>query len=193
MQVGDSGRYQRRICLNSLIVLFTASFTVYSLNYLLPSPDPYCLYESFFRFDIYYFNWYTRVEGSVPSKYESCSEKKACSLIKTDPNLAEIRWIYPNNWTEHYQIFCDKANERDLAKTIALLEITIVNLVLLGLADIIGRKKILLTASVLILIGMNLLVFCESLLVKMLGMGLASGAEGSFSALFSILINETTG
>jgi hypothetical protein len=62
------------------------------------------------------------VQGSQPSKYESCSEKEACQLISKDPTLAELRWIYPDNWTQRYGIYCSKSNERDTAKTISLVE-----------------------------------------------------------------------
>jgi len=41
--VGDSGNYQKKIFKNAIVVLFTASFVVYSLNFLVPAPEPECL------------------------------------------------------------------------------------------------------------------------------------------------------
>ena len=73
-----------------------------------------------------------------------------------------------------------------------LVEITIVCLMLLSLADIIGRKRVIIIAGILILTGLSMMVFSPSILLKMTGMGIAQGAEGSYSALFSILINEST-
>lgn len=113
-------------------------------------------------------------------------------MIKVDKSKAEIRWAYPNNWTEKYGIYCDKAAERDAAKTTVLIENTIICLVLLSLADTFGRKTVLIVAGSMILAGMNILVFFPWIGIKMVGMGMAAGAEGTFSALFSIMINETT-
>lgn len=123
---------------------------------------------------------------------EECPEIKACNLMKKDKSLAKLEWAYPNNWTQKYNVYCDKAGERDAAKTTVLIENTIICLVLLALADTLGRKTILITAGLMILVGMHILVFSPWLGWKMVGMGMAAGAEGSFSALFSIMINETT-
>jgi hypothetical protein len=64
--------------------------------------------------------------------------------------------------------------------------------VLLTLADFFGRKKIIIAAGCLILMGMSCLNFAPGIYLKMVGMGLTIGCEGTFSGIFSILINETT-
>ena len=113
-------------------------------------------------------------------------------MIKTNPDNAYISWAYPNNWTEKYGIFCDKSKTRDTAKTIVLVENTIICLLLLTLTDILGRKTIVVVAGLLMISGMTLNAFMPNIYVKMVGMGLGFGAEGTFSALFSIIINENT-
>ena len=40
--VGDQGNYQRLIALNAVLVLFSASFAIYSLNFLVPNPNTFC-------------------------------------------------------------------------------------------------------------------------------------------------------
>ena len=40
--VGDQGNYQRLIALNAILVLFSASFAIYSLNFLVPNPNTFC-------------------------------------------------------------------------------------------------------------------------------------------------------
>lgn len=135
----------------------------------------------------------SRVKGSNPPKWKACTEKEACKLIKEDPKVARLKWAYPNNWTQKYNLYCDKADTRDADKSIVLIMNTILCLVLLALADKLGRKKVLLISGTLILLGMNINVLSPSLRFKMVGMGLAAGAEGTFSGLFSIMINETTG
>lgn len=113
--------------------------------------------------------------------------------MKKDPSLAKITWPYPKSWTQQHGIFCDKAYIRDAAKSTVLIENTLLCFILLALADKFGRKTILIVCGLLILVGMNINVFFPLVRWKMVGMGFAAGAEGTFSAMFSILINETTG
>jgi len=112
--------------------------------------------------------------------------------MKTNPKLARLIWAYPNNWTQKYNLFCDGAETRDSVKSIVLIENTIFCLLFLSLADVFGRKKILITAGCFIIIGMTMNLMIDNIYFKMIGMGMAAGSEGSFSALFSIMINETT-
>lgn len=39
---GDEGRYQKLIYFNAVIILFSASFTVYTISYVVPDPVPFC-------------------------------------------------------------------------------------------------------------------------------------------------------
>jgi len=41
--MGDSGRYQYLIFLNAILVLFSASFTVFSIGYIAAEPLPKCM------------------------------------------------------------------------------------------------------------------------------------------------------
>lgn len=47
-------------------------------------------------------------------------------------------------------------------------------------------------ASINIMLGLTIGTFSPYFIPKMIGVGLAAGAEGAFSALFTILINETS-
>jgi len=76
--------------------------------------------------------------------------------------------------------------------TVALVLNTLICLCLLSSADKIGRKVITLMTSVCIITGMSIAVFHPEIFGKVMGIGIALGAEGTFTALFSILINETT-
>ena len=124
--------------------------------------------------------------------FESCKEKEACDAIKIDPLSAQIRWAYPNNWTEKYDYYCDKSHLRDLAITVALVLSTVICLGLLSSADKLGRKTVVMMTSLLIVTGMSIAVIHPRAFGKIIGIGIALGAEGTFTALFSILINETT-
>ena len=42
-KVGSDGRYQRLIYINAVLVLFSASFTIYSISYILAEPIPHCM------------------------------------------------------------------------------------------------------------------------------------------------------
>lgn len=41
-KAGDEGRYQKLVYLNAVLILFSASFTIYTINYIIPDPVPYC-------------------------------------------------------------------------------------------------------------------------------------------------------
>lgn len=40
-KVGSSGRYQKSILINAALTLFGLGVSIYSVNYLILSPDPY--------------------------------------------------------------------------------------------------------------------------------------------------------
>lgn len=79
-----------------------------------------------------------------------------------------------------------------MAKIILIALSTIICLILLYMADVFGRKKIVLVSSVVIAVSVTFTCFVPDLMTKLIFIGFASGAEGAFSALFTILINEST-
>lgn len=112
--------------------------------------------------------------------------------MKKDPKLAKFDWVYPNSFTEKYHYYCDNAYLRDLGKTTILNINTVICLVLLYLADKIGRKSVLILGSTNIVIGMAINAFYPQMFIKLLGLGFAAGSEGIFSAVFTMMINEVT-
>ena len=108
------------------------------------------------------------------------------------PPRATISWPYPNNWTEYYHYYCKLAYLRNLGRTIILVMNTVIVLLLLIMADYFGRKFTLIFGAINVFLGMFVSVLVPDLLVKMIGSGLANGSEGVFSALFTIMVNETT-
>lgn len=108
-----------------------------------------------------------------------------------------LYWSYPS-WTEHYGYYCENRAKRVTWKVTILIFSTFICLALLYLCDILGRKKIILISSGVIIIGILMSsgavnwLFGNSLELKMIGIGLAGGAEGAFSALFNLIINEST-
>ena len=125
--------------------------------------------------------------------FENCTEKKCCDFLK-DPSTADkclIEWSY-DSWTKNYKYYCDKANDRTLGKALVLLISTLVCFSILFLADRLGRRTVVRLSSVIIILGCICTFAVPDLFWKMVAIGFAAGAEGAFSALFSILINEAT-
>ena len=69
---------------------------------------------------------------------------------------------------------------------------TIICFVLLFLSDKYGRKPLLFTGVGFIAIGMTISLVAPNLFVKILGISMALGAEGAFSAFFPMFINESS-
>lgn len=111
-----------------------------------------------------------------------------------DPNTnySVITYPFPNSWTEEYGLICDKAGERVGGKTLVLILNMITTLFVLVMADVVGRKKSIFLSNVLIFVGLTAATFVPNILGKLIGLSLAFGAEGAFSGLFTILINEFT-
>ena len=102
-----------------------------------------------------------------------------------------IEWSY-ESWTKNYKYYCDKAADRTIGKVLVLLISTVVCFTILFLADRLGRRTVVRISSVVIIVGCVATFAVPDLFWKMVAIGFAAGAEGAFSALFSILINETT-
>ncbi len=55
-----------------------------------------------------------------------------------------------------------------------------------------GRKSVIKICSTIIIVGCVLTYALPNLFMKMVAIGFAAGAEGAFSALFTMMINEAT-
>lgn len=122
--------------------------------------------------------------------YFKCSEQEACDLKKAG-KPHKIYFDF-DNWTMRYDLICENAAYRSHSKTGLLITSTLTCLVLLMYADILGRRTLMRISSFLVICGILLTGLFPSFLVKMIGLGLVGGAEGAFSALFTIYINENT-
>ena len=120
-----------------------------------------------------------------------CKEQEACDLIKKG-SKTEFIYLQENNWTQKYDLICDRAYIRNNSKFAVLVINTILCLFLLSFSDLFGRKKLFQLASLLIICGMAVAVVMPNFFVKMIGLGMATGAEATFSGLFTIYINENT-
>ena len=120
-----------------------------------------------------------------------CKEQEACDLIKKGIK-AEIIYVQENNWTQKYDLICDRAYIRTNAKAGVLVMNTIFCFFLLALCDFFGRLNILKICSVFVATGMVLAMAVPFFSVKIFGIGLTAGAESTFIALFAILINESS-
>ena len=171
-KAGDTGNYQKLIFINAMLVMFTGVFAVFIVNFVVPDPEFQCKTST----------------GDWTSK--GCYEGKACKLLAK--GLAKLKWPYPNNWTERYGYYCDHARLREVGKAMVLICATFIGMAMLMVADFIGRKKVLITGTFLIVIGMTCALLADNLMIKLISMGISGAAEGIFSSLFTIFINENT-
>lgn len=113
-------------------------------------------------------------------------------MMKNDPSSAKLHYDYPSNWTDKFGYYCDMAYKRRLGLTVALMLTTVTCFIILYLADILGRKLVMKISSIVIISGLTFAAFFPYFVPKIIGIGISGGAEGAFSALFTILINETS-
>ena len=119
-----------------------------------------------------------------------CTEEEACSLLKKgSPAIVTFEF---DNWTERYGLICDKAYIRTNTKSMLLILNTLTCLTLLIASDSYGRKALMKVSSIFVVFGILLAALSPDFLMKMVGLGLVSGGEGTFSALFTIYINENS-
>ena len=97
-----------------------------------------------------------------------------------------------DNWTQRYSLYCDYSSIRTNCKTMLLVISTFICFIFLSSADICGRRTIMRMASTVVIIGIVTAYLSPSFFWKMVGLGLVSGGEGAFSALFTIYINENS-
>lgn len=125
-------------------------------------------------------------------KFVSCTEKEACKLRVSNPESVKFIWPFKENWAKEYNYYCDNAKYRDRGKSTILFIGTFLCLTLLTLADQIGRKRVIQLSVFCVIFGMICNIWIPNLFIKIMMMGLAAGVEGVFSAMLTIMINETT-
>ena len=108
------------------------------------------------------------------------------------PSEGYLYFEYEPNWSQKYDYICKRATERDSGKSMVFFLNTIICFLSLLLADIIGRLSLLRLSAISTFCGMLLSYASSSITLKLVGLGVASGSEGVFSALFTIMINEST-
>ena len=106
---------------------------------------------------------------------------------------AKVSWPYPNNWTEDYEYYCDNAWKRELGKSMVTSVGTIISVLMLSLADIIGRKRVLMLTGLLMIVGISITLFADNLFIKLTGLSILACSDNTFSGLFTIYIDEVTG
>lgn len=87
---------------------------------------------------------------------------------------------------------CGRAKIVTEAKVIILAVNAVLCCLLLFFADIYGRKSILRLASVTVIAGITVAWQFPNFYVRVVAMAVTLGAEGCFSGLFNIFINENT-
>lgn len=87
---------------------------------------------------------------------------------------------------------CDRAQIITTAKVILLAVNAVLCCILLFFADIYGRRAILQVASLTVVSGITVAWLFPNFYVRVVAMAVGLGAEGCFSGLFNIFINENT-
>ncbi len=118
--------------------------------------------------------------------FESCSEDAACKI----PGSQTIFKF--ESWTKSKGLICDLKSVRENGKFFALFTNSIVCFVFLNLADVFGRRFVMVLNSIIIVSSMVLAIILPSFYAKMILLGVAYGCEGTFSSLFVFFMNEIT-
>ena len=166
--VGDSGAYQRTIVITSMLCLFGAAFVAFSVSFLVAEPSFLCELKH------------------QPGTWVECTEHFAC----TDPTS---RAVYKfSSWAEKLGLTCDKKLLRETGKSLSLMVNALVCFLTLNLSDFVGRRTMLITNSVILLLSLALAFAATDFYLKMVMIGTAFGSQGAFSSLFIFLINEVS-
>jgi hypothetical protein len=166
--VGDSGAYQRTIVITSMLCLFGSAFVAFSVSFLVAEPSFLC--------ELKY----------QAGTWVECTEAFAC----TDPTSRPIFKF--SSWAEKLGLICEKRLLRETGKSLSLLVNALVCFLTLNLSDFLGRRTMLITNSVLLLLSLALAFAATDFYLKMAFIGAAFGTQGAFSSLFIFLINEVS-
>ena len=127
-------------------------------------------------------------ECYIDKKWTLCPEMQACNLFHT--NRGRLRFLY-HSWVEKYQITCDKKDQRASIKSLMILATSASSLIILPLADIFGRKKILFITNLAIISSMLLIYLSESFSFKIILSGFVAGCCINLSSFYNFLMNES--
>lgn len=167
--IGIDGRVQRGLFYCALISLFSCAFTINIVSYAAIDPITKC-------FD-------------VPSgQYIDCSESQACS-DRSEGKPAKIYFDY-NCWTQQYDMICDKADERNLAKSLFILFNMLSSVLNLLLTDIFGRKAGFLLAFINNTLSVGFGFFVNNYTWKLIAFGISNGSIVIYSSLFTMAFSE---
>ena len=166
--VGDSGYYQKSIVLTSILVLFGGAFVSFSVSFLVSEPQFQCELKD------------------RPGMWVECSESIACSDQYSRPSPAF------SSWTQTYNLTCENKVMRESGKSMCLMLNGIVCFLTLNLADILGRKFMIVSNSILLMVSLCLAYFSNIYFLKMGLIGVAFGCQGAFSSLFVFMMNEVS-
>lgn len=97
-----------------------------------------------------------------------------------------------NSWTQSKHLTCDQRHFRGTGKFLALLVNSLTCFTMLNLSDILGRRKVAVLASSLIICSLVLAYFVDSFYFKLVFLGFAYGCEGTFTSLFNFIMNEAS-
>lgn len=156
-QLAGSGKYQVLMIVALTLCIAGASFLIGILGYVVPNPKASC-----------------QILSSEGLTFDSCSENEACKMI-ADGNTAKIYFEY-ETWTEKYQLYCERAYLRNWGQTLMIFLSAVVPMLLLYLADIMGRRISIFLNSFLLIGGVVSALFVDIFLLKcaLLGVALSS-------------------
>jgi MFS family permease len=97
-----------------------------------------------------------------------------------------------NSWTASKHLTCDQRHFRGTGKFLALLVNSLTCFTMLNLSDLLGRRKVAVIASSLIIISLVLAYFMDNFYIKLILLGFAYGCEGTFTSLFNFIMNEAS-
>ena len=166
--VGDSGTYQKSIVMTSILVLFGSAFVSFSVSFLVSEPGFQCELKD------------------RPGNWVECSEDIACS----DSSSRAVPAFY--SWTQTYGLTCANRVLRESGKSLCLVVNGLTCFLTLNLADVFGRRFMVLFNSILLMTSLCIAYFSNSFYVKMFFVGVAFGSQGAFTSLFVFLINEVS-
>jgi len=166
--VGHEGNYQKMVQTLAVLGLFGCAFLTYNLSFTASEPVFLCPVK----------------DGSL--NFQPCGEELAC---KTKGAQTLFKF---HSWSKQKNLVCNAHHIRENGKFIALLTNSIVCFLSLNLADVIGRKFTVLLNSAIILLSLLFAYIFSSYYLKMFFIGMAYGCEGTFSSIFTFIMNEVT-
>lgn len=167
--IGIDGKVQRGLFYCALFALFSCAFTINIVSYAAIDPTTKCFDEA-------------------TSQYVDCTESQACQ-DRSDGKPVKIYFDY-NCWTQQYDMICDKADERNLAKSLFILFNMISSVLNLMLTDVLGRKAGFMLAFVNNTVSIAFGYFVNNYTWKLIAFGVSNGSIVIYSSLFTMAFSE---